>query len=147
MNWKGQALIEVAVFFMALGVLLSALCGFTRWILVRQKLLMAAKQGAFMYSSGHMRRSEVERRMKGFLQEGSPKLNPKGIRVSVGPIGGLKGTYLPLDQSMASYEPPGGWHPLLRVNSRIVEKCFIRHAAHYWAPFQPWGGPAVAYGD
>ena len=145
-NNHGQALIETAIFFLALSVLLGGLCGFTKWIAVREKLLLAAKEGALLYSSGHWERAEVEERMRRFLMAGSPSLNPDGIHVSVGPVAGVNAWTWELDQSVAQYTPPGGWHYLLCADATITEKCVIKHAPHYWAPFQPWGGPAVAYG-
>ena len=147
MNNHGQALIEVAVFFMVLSVLLGGLCGFTKWIAIREKLLLAAKQGAFMYSSGHMERAEAEERMRQFLIAGSPPLNPGGIRVSVHPLDGLENKYYSLDESVAEYVPPGGWNYLLGADPKITERCVIKHAPHYWAPFQTLSGPAVPYGS
>ena len=147
MNHKGQALIETAVFFLALSVLLTGLAGFTKWMAVREKLLLAAKQGAFLYSSGHWEKAEVENRMRQFLTSGSPPLNSSGIRVSVHALSGINAWFWELDESVAEYTPPGGWCYLLGAPSTIKEKCVIKHAPHYWAPLQPWGGPAVAYGS
>lgn len=148
MNTRGQALIETAVFFLALSVLLGGLAGFTKWIAVREKLLLAAREGALLYSSGHWQRSEVEDRMRQFLTNGSPPLNPDGIQVSVHPLSGsIMGWFSGLDESDAQYTPPGGWNYLLGANPTIKEKCVIKHAPQYWAPQQPWGGPAVPYGS
>lgn len=146
MNRRGQALIEVAVFFMALSVLLAGLCGFTKWIMVRQKLLIAAKQGALMYSSGHMQKSEVEKRMRKFLIAGSPALSAEGLRVSVHAMSGWNNRFNELDESIAEYTSPGGWCRLLGADPRITEKCVIKHAPHYWDPILRLSGPAVAYG-
>ena len=146
MNNHGQALIETATFFLALSVLLGGLCGFTKWIAVREKLLLAAKDGAILYSSGHWQKAEVEEHMRQFLMAGSPPLNPDGIRVSVGPMPGLNAWTWEFDQSMAEYTPPGGWHYLLGADPKMTEKCVVKHAPHYWAPMQPIGGPAVPYG-
>jgi hypothetical protein len=145
MNDHGQALIETATFFLALSVLLGGLCGFTKWMAVREKLLLAANEGALLYSSGHWERGEVEARMRQFLAAGSPPLNPDGIHVSVGPAASMKAWTFELDESIAEYAPPGGWHYLLGADPKMTEKCVIKHAPHYWAPIQPWGGPAVAY--
>ena len=147
MNCKGQALIEVAVFFMSLSILLAGLCGFSKWITVRQKLLLAAKQGAFMYSSGHMEKAEVEERMRQFLIKGTPPLNPDGIHVSVHPLSGFKNKFWNLDESVADYVSPGGWCYLLGADPKITEKCVIRHSPHYWDPILLMAGPAVPYGS
>ncbi len=146
MNNRGQALIETATFFLTLSVLLGGLAGFTKWIAVREKLLLAAKEGALLYSSGHWQRAEVEDRMRQYLIAGSPPLNPDGIKVAVHPLAGIPNHYLELDESVAEYTPPGGWNYLLGADPTITEKCVIRHAPYYWAPLQPWGGPAVPYG-
>jgi len=147
MNKRGQALIEVAVFSFSLSILLGGLAGFTKWFAVREKLLLAAQQGALLYSSGHWKRSEVENRMRQFLIGGSPPLNPDGIRVSVHPLSGINAWTWEFDESVAEYVPPGGWNYLLGADPKISEKCVIKHAPHYWAPIQPWGGPAVPYGS
>ena len=147
MKNEGQALIETAVFFLAMSVLLAGLAGFTKWFSVREKLLLAAKEGALLYSSGHWERSEVEGRMRQFLTAGSPPLNPAGIVVSVHPLKGVMAWTWELDESVAEYTPPGGWCYLLGADPKISETCVIKHAPHYWAPIQPWGGPAVAYGS
>lgn len=147
MNERGQALIETAAFFLALSVLLGGLAGFTKWMAVREKLLLAAKEGALLYSSGHWQRVEVEDRMRKFLMAGSPPLHPDGIRVSVHPLKGLRSQFWGLDESVAGYAPPGGWSYLLGADPVILEKCVIKHAPSYWAPIQPWGGPAVPYGS
>lgn len=147
MNRRGQALIETAVFFMALAVLLGGMAGFTKWFSVRQKLLLAAKEGALLYSSGHWQRGEVEMRMRQFLMAGSPPLNPDGIQVSVHPLSGKMAWFWELDESVAEYAPPGGWNYLLGANPKITEKCVAKHAPHYGAPLQPWLGPAVPYGS
>jgi hypothetical protein len=149
MNCKGQALIEVATFFMALSVLLGGLCGFTKWIIVREKLLLAAKQGAFLYSSGHMTRAEVENSMRQFLIGGTPPLNPDGIYVSVHSRGtalSWADRYWQIDESVAQYTPPGGWNYLLGAEATMKETCVIKHAPHYWDPILRVAGPAVPYG-
>jgi hypothetical protein len=143
---RGQALIETAVFFLVLSVLLGGFAGFTKWFVVRQKLLLAAKLGALLYSSGHWKKPEVEARMKQFLITGTPALTPAGVRVSVGPHAGLESWIFELDESVASYTPPRGWHSLLSADLTLTEKFVVKHAPKYWAPFQQWAGPAVAYG-
>jgi len=108
-----------------------------------------------MYSSGHMTREEVEKQMRLFLTGGTPPLNPDGIRVSVHPRAtGLRDRYWEIDESVAEYSPPGGWHYLLGAPPTITESCVIKHAPHYWISLgpggrllAPWGGPAVPYGS
>ena len=147
MKHHGQALIEVPVFFIALSILLAGLVGFTQWFSIRQKLLLAAKQGALLYSSGHMKRAEVRKYMRDYLCSGSPVLDPNGIKVSVGPLGGAQAWLYELDQSVAQYTQPGGWLSLLKVDPTIVEKCVVKHAPHYGTPFQTLYGPPVSYGQ
>src|ERR1700690_4020927 len=129
-NVNGQALIETAVFFLALAVLLGGLAGFTKWFSVRQKLLLAAKDGALLYSSGHWQRSEVEARMRQFLIAGSPPLNPDGVQVSVHPLAGPWAWYWELDECVAEYAPPGDWNYLLGADPKITEKFVVKHAPH-----------------
>lgn len=145
-NQRGQALIETPVFFLALAILLAGMVGFTQWISVREKLLLAAKQGALLYSSGHMKRAEVEQYMRRYLMTGSPALDPNGIKVSVGPLGGAQGWLYELDQCVAQYTRSGGWCALLGVAPSMKEKCVVKHAPRYGAPLQNLYGPAVPYG-
>jgi hypothetical protein len=146
MNERAQSLIEVETFFMALSVLLAALLGFTRWMAIREKLLLAAKQGALLYSSGHVQRAVAEQEMRRFLTSGSPVLDPGGIAVSIHSRSGIQSWWFELDEVFAEYTAPKGWYPLLGLDSRIRETCVIKNAAHYWlsGPFP--GGPAVPYG-
>ena len=146
MTDRGQTLIETAVFFLALSVLLGGFAGFTKWMAVREKLLLAAKEGALLYSSGHWQRAEVEEHMRQYLVTGSPPLNPDGIDVSVHPLKGSPGRKWELDESMAEYTPAGGWNYLLGADPKMTERCVVKHAPHYWGPSQPWTGPALPYG-
>jgi hypothetical protein len=147
MNDQGQALIETAVFFMALSVLLAGLAGFTKWFAARQEVMLAAKEGALLYSSGHWKRSEVEARMRQSLVSGVPQLNPEGINVSVHPKAGLGAWFWELDESVVEYTPPLGWGYLLGADLKISEKFVVKHAPTYGPPYQRWYGPAVPYGS
>lgn len=133
---SGQALIEVAAFFMALAILIGGLCGFTKWFAIRQKLLLAAKEGALLYSSGRWTRAESEARMRQMLTTGILPLEAGGVRVSLGPRPGVLSRVAGLDVCEAAYVP-------LRLSERLV----VLHAPRYWGPLQPWAGPAVPYGS
>jgi Flp pilus assembly protein TadG len=142
---SGQALIEVAMFFMAFSVLLAGFCSFTKWIAVRQKVLLAAKQGALLYSSGHYREPDVRQVMLKYLETGSPELDPSAVTISIGRKRGAVAWSFELDEVRVRYAKPGGWHDVLKIDFDVEEACVIKHAPHYWAPIQPWGGPGVPW--
>lgn len=147
MNARGQALIEAAALFLALSVLLGGLAGFTQWFAIRQKLLLAAKEGALLYSSGHWRRTEVEARMRNFLVTGAPALNPRGITVSLRPLSGFMAWLGQFDECVVTYAPPGGWHALLGAGRSVSERFVVKHAPPYWSSHASRAGPAVRYGE
>jgi Flp pilus assembly protein TadG len=142
---RGQALVEVAAFFMAFAVLMAAFCSFTHWIAIRQRLLLAAKQGALLYSSGHYRQTEVKAVMRDFLKTGSPALDPANVSISIGRKSGAIAWTFELDEVRVRYTRPRGWHRVLLLGTSLEEVCVIRHAPRYWAPSQPWGGPGVPW--
>lgn len=143
---RGQALVETAVFFLAIAVLLGGFCGFTKWFVVRQRVLLAAKEGALLYSSGRFTRGEVESRVRSLLRKGSPALSGSGLRIDLRTREGRVAWALEIDECQVSYTPPRGWHTLLGVPAAVSETFAVKHAPKYWGPLQPWGGPAVAYG-
>lgn len=145
MNAKGQALLETVAFFAMLSVLLAGWAGLTRWILVREKILLGVEESALLYSSGHFTPGEVRRATLDFMTHGTPALDATHLRIAIGRYPGFLGFYYQLDQIMIRYSNPEGWYWLLRANPVIEEQCVIRHAPTYWAPFQPWGGPAVPW--
>src|SRR5689334_1077492 len=80
----GQALIETVVLFMVLIGMVVCLLGFTKWFLVKQKLLLAVRQGAMLYSSGRVTESDVRQRLIQFLTTGSPVLVQNRIAIEIG---------------------------------------------------------------
>ena len=146
MNARGQALVEVAVFFLLLAVLLACLLGFTRWITLRQKLLLAAREGALLYSSGRMTVEEVQEHIRGFLRNGSPVMDVKRLEfVSMGPCPGWRAKVLELDQITLRYSSPSPWYRYLGIDPTLEETCIIKHASHYGPPLQKFFGPPLPY--
>ena len=143
MNERGQALIELAVFSFIVFALLAIMMAFTKWIVIRQKLLMASKEGALLYSSGRFTKQEVETRITHYLEIGRPALLRSGIQVSFRRSYATIGFLDPLDRVTVRYTTESDWPSLLRVGPTIEETSIVRHAPDYWAFFLPLGGPPV----
>jgi hypothetical protein len=143
MNKRGQALVESIPILMVMAGILGALVMLTQWFLIRQKLLIAVREGAMLYSSGRHTASEVDFRMRRYLESGSLPLNPKRLQLRIGRSSVRGSTMAHLDEVRASYRP-GNW--LQRRFQQIMEeKCVIKHAPHYGLPWQTLHGPAVPW--
>jgi len=147
MNRKGQALIEVAVFMLFLGGFMAGLVVFTQWIQCRQKVLLAAKQGALLYSSGRFEKSHVEQHMRRYLISGPPYIQPDQVKIEIKREMTLIGINSQLDRITVHYQPPAGGPRWLGPLGEIRESCVVRHAPTYAYPYQPFYGPAVSWWD
>lgn len=144
-NARGQSLIETAIFLCLFVPLIGGFVEFTRAMQIRQKLLLAAWQGAELYSSGCLAKPVVERRLMNFLVNGRPKLDPQGVRIHMGRLTTPVGLTFQLDEIKVSYTPRRPWHRLLGLPRTLEETCTIKHAPHYWDPVHQYlpGTPAV----
>jgi hypothetical protein len=144
-NESGQALVEVAVFFMLFSVLMAAFCSFTKWMLVRERILAGTQEAALLYSSGHLTRDVVDREVKYFLTNGTPAIPSDHIQIIYATPDGFWPWFYELDKVTVRYTRDRDWYWLLGFGRVIEESCVIKHAPHYWAPIQPWGGPSVPW--
>ena len=143
MDNRGQALIESIPYVLIFAGFAGALFLFSEWFLIRQKLLLVAREGAMLYSSGHMTRQAVRRRMMHELTQGSPKLSAEGIAIVVGRAEGWQAHVFFLDRIGIQYRLRGS---LLRYfTPTLEESCTIKHAPHYGPPFQTILGPPVKW--
>ena len=142
---RGQALVEFSIFFLTLGILMIGVLAFTQWMQTRQKLLLACKEGALLYSSGRVKAPEAEHCVRDFLATGAPPIDTSGIEISIGREGGVAGTYYQLDRVVVRYRPPSGWNRLLNFNEPMEEICIVRHAPSYGVPYQHLYGPPVGW--
>lgn len=131
MNNRGQALIEVAAFLLLSVSLLGCFLAYTQRFLVRQKMLMAARQGALLYSSGRVTEEEVLERLRRFLTSGFPALDGRRAEIWVGKCGGFHGLLYELDRVKVRYK-------------NMEESCVMKHAAPYGLR-QPLYGPPVSW--
>ena len=143
MSEKGQALIESIPFFLVLFGLLGALVVFAQWFLIHQKLLIAAREGAMLYSSGRFNRGVVRRKVCAYLERGSLALEDRRLKVEVGRWQGKQAKLFQLDEVKVSYLPHS-WLPRF-FEQTMEEKCVIKHAPHYGAPYQTRYGPPVSW--
>lgn len=143
MSHQGQALIESIPFFLVLFGLLGALAIFAQWFLIHQKLLMAAREGALLYSSGRFARAVVRRKVRAYLEKGPLALEGQRLSIDVGRWKGKQAKLFQLDEIKVSYKP-SSW--LQRYfEETMEEKCVIKHAPHYGAPYQTLYGPPVPW--
>ena len=145
MNRQGQALIEWAILTPLFVTVLLGLFAFGQWFLVREELLMIAKEGAFLYSSGRLPNSAVQRVMSRRARRGYPRLPLRSQDIYIGRDYGVVTNLLELDMKLdrvsVTYRPT---QILLRYFSKAMEEtCIIKHAAHYGPPLQKFLGPPV----
>jgi len=130
MNRQGQALVEVAVFVVVtLGLIISFL-GFTKYFLVRQKLLCGLREAMVMYSSGHFEMPEVEQRVKEYLKTGSPQLVAERVTLTLQRPSSVTDRMIDVDQLTLRY-------------NNLEETCFIKHANNYGPSIPKLWGPPV----
>lgn len=139
MNNRGQALIESIPFFLFLFGLMVLLLIFTQWFLIHQKLLIAAREGAMLYSSGRQTKLEVDLRIRAYLEQGSLALPDSHLAITIGRFPGAQAHLFFLDEVKIQFTPTS-W--LQRYFSQTMEeKCVIKHAPSYGVPYQPLYGP------
>jgi len=152
MTTKGQALIEMAMFVLLSTSLIGAFLGFTKSFLIRQELLLAAREGMLLYSSGHFTIPEVKDRINTFLAGGSPALVQEQIQVMMGhagdagapnPIGTLQATLVGLDYITVRYTTNSTWIQQLLIDPTMEETCYIKHANGYGPSIPALWGPPV----
>lgn len=142
---QGQALIEVVAFLMALILMIVCFLGFTKWFLVKQKLLSATRQGAMLYSSGRMSERDVKRHLRRYLTTGSPALVEGRLSIQVGHRIGFQDVLDQFDIVKVRYTSQSPWYQYTHLNPTLEEKCIIKHAATYGPDVQPLYGPAVSW--
>ena len=141
---RGQATIETVAFFMTLTIMIVCLLGFTKWFLLRQKLLIGARHGALLYSSGRMTEEEVRQSLIKFFTTGSPTFSRGRLSIQIGsyrpdPIA----TIAQLDIVKIRYTSQSSWYRFTRLNPVLEEKCIIKHAVTFGPGLQPVYGPPV----
>jgi hypothetical protein len=144
---SGQALIEAVAFFMTLILMVVCMLGFTKWFMVKQKMLMAVRQGALLYSSGRVTEEEVRQRLTQYLTSGSPSLVQNRLTIDVGGYTMLNPFSLndQLDIVRIRYKSQSPWYSFTNLNPNLEEKCIIKHAATYGPGLQPFYGPPTQW--
>ena len=139
MSIRGQALIESVPFFLILFGLMATLIAFTQWFLIHQKLLIAAREGAMLYSSGRFNKEETRVQIQSYLEKGTFALEDQRIQIDVGPWQGPQAKLFQLDEVRVRYVPSSWLRDFFKQT--LEEKCVIKHAPHYGPPFQTLYGP------
>jgi hypothetical protein len=141
MNCRGQALIESVPFFMVVAGLIGIVLNFSQWFLTHQKLLIAARGGAMLYSSGRLTRNEAQRRVRAYLSAGSIPLDARRVSVAIGHSTDRLAHFYHLDEVRVRYVPSSRLQQFFE--SIMEEKCVIKHAPRYGPPFPAVLGPPV----
>lgn len=142
MNRSGQALVEWAVLLPLFTMLFLAIFIFGRWFAIRYELILAAREGALLYSSARMNRQEVQQHLLRNLRHGSPALRLQDEDVKVGQASGFQARLWELDEVRVRYGIPLLWKRWLKMQD-MEEVCVIKHSPAYG----PVGAPiGVHYG-
>ncbi len=140
---SGQALVESLAFFVVLAGILVTFVGFTKWFLMKQKLLMAARSGAMLYSSGHLQDYEVKARLRHYLASGSPTFLTENVTIRLGSAVHPRAHSWRLDKVQIEYRPAS---PIVRLIQPVMEEqCVIKHAPHYGPGGQNLFGPPILW--
>jgi len=140
---SGQALIEWALLLLLFGQLFVALAVFAEWFVVRQELIAAAKEGAFLYSAGRLEIPEVKRLIQRALKRGRPSLTISLNDIYVGSSDDNQAAFMKLDKVSVRYRPQ---QFLLRYfRKSLEESCVIKHAPPYGWPGTLSFGPPVPW--
>ncbi len=138
---NGQALVEWALLFPLYALLWVGLFVFAEWFLIHQNLLMAAKEGAFLYSSGRLKKQEVEHRVQKTLKKGFPALDH--CQIIIQRRSGATAALCELEEIHVRYRPS---RSLLRYFANPLEEtCVIKHAPRYRSVWPVRFGPPVKW--
>lgn len=80
---RGQALAELALALTFVPVLVSGTVSLARMYLVQMRLHMAARHGAFLFSTRRVEWDVVEEEVRSVLKEGMPQLDSSVERLNV----------------------------------------------------------------
>ena len=142
---SGQAVVEWALIVPLYGLLFVGFFAFIQWFGIHQQLLIAAKQGAFLYSTGRIPKPQVRLIIQRELLRSHPSLRVSVRDIDIGPLEGFQGRLHKLDRVRVRYVPS---ERLLRFFSRsrpLEESCVIKHAPGYWKFFGAQVGPPVPW--
>ncbi len=144
MTHKGQALAESLPFIPLMLLFLALMMLFTQWFLIRQKLLIAVRLGAFIYSAGRSTPAETQRQVMDYLTRPPLALETSRITLQVGRLkNNPQARMFELDEVRVRYQLTDRLSRLF--GQKMEERCVIKHASHYGPPYQTRYGPAVSW--
>lgn len=129
MNARGQALIEWALLVPLFTLLMIGSVIFGQWFLIRQQLILAAREGAFLYSSGRLNKNDVKHQVQRTLVRGFPSIRLAEKDIVIQRVPGLNALLLELDQVTIRYRLPQ--HMRIFFTLPLEESCVIKHASPY----------------
>lgn len=148
-NERGQALIEWMVLFPLYVAWIVAAVTFGQWFLIHQELQQAAREAAWLYSSGRMEKTDVRHYVQQSLQYSFPPIQLPDENIELGRCNVQKS--FQLDQIRIVYiPPPNSWLRIFFTNPLnktcvLEETCVIKHAPAYWTFMLIQSGPPVRW--
>ena len=139
MNHKGQTLVEFILFFFLFVLVLTAMVSFTKYILMREKMIAAVREGALLYSSGHVPANVVKTKMAEAMAQGWPVVHVNPSTIFVGRYDG--NVIYRFDRVAVRYRPDAVIGKFFA--KELEESCVVKHAPRYGPPLTDYYGPGV----
>jgi hypothetical protein len=142
---SGQALMEWAILLPLYTGLFAVMAAFGQYFAVRHQLIAAAREGAFLYSSGRLTADEARVEIQESLRKGFPAMNVSDDRIFIGRRSGVQARMFRLDEVRVVY-PASSVMKAFRLKD-MEETCVIQHAPSYWQTVIPGAnlGPPVSW--
>ena len=80
---SGQAMAEMVVCLIVLPLFITAIVRFGQTLIIKQRLLMAAKHGVILRSTDQVSDRYVKSEIKKFLRDGTPKMESSYITIAL----------------------------------------------------------------
>jgi hypothetical protein len=139
-NRSGQALVEWALLLPLYGFLILAIVAFGKWFCIQHQLILAAREGALLYSSGRFPAAAVKNRLRHRLALGSPAVSLRTENIVVQKKTGFHGWAYELDEVIIRFPIPRFWRRTFKFKD-MEELCVIKHAPVYGASLLRGGIP------
>lgn len=137
---NGQALVEFVISLIVIPIFFFGIIHLTQLMMVRVRLLQAARHGAWLISTGRVSQTTVRQEIQEFLANGTPKLDRSKIRnISFS----LRQGPHSLDTVTVEYElktlgfTDNFFKPIAYTNYRLRESATVGHVCSAGTPYLP----------
>ena len=141
----------LALFPLYLGWMITAVI-FCQWFLIHQELLQATREAAWLYSSGRMERTDVQRYVQQYLRECFPPIQIPIQNIEMDKSDAPQAKLFHLDKIRIVYvAPSNSWlrfffkEDPIKKTCVLEETCVIKHAPGYWTFTLIQSGPPVPW--